>query len=222
MKGIIYVRVSTDKEAQESSIVRQKEELLAAAKKWEISIIDVIEERASGYDVDREGILSVLDLLKEEDADTLLVQDETRLGRGNAKIALIHQLNKLDVSIYSVKDDGELVMSETDTMILDIVAIVEEHQRKLHNVKIKRGMKRAIEAGFSPYKNLSSADNSGGRKRKDVPIDEIIRLRENGMTFHEVAAILRGFNYSISKATAHRRYQEHKQQEALGISNNGE
>lgn len=220
MKGIIYVRVSTEKESQQSSIVRQKEELLAAAKKWEIAVIDVIEERASGYDVDRDGMLIVLDQLKEEEADTLLVQDETRLGRGNAKIALIHQLNKLGVSIYSLKDNGELVLSETDTMILDIVAIVEEHQRKLHNVKIKRGMKRAIESGFSPYKNLSSADHSGGRKRKDVPIDEIVRLRDNGMTFHEVAAVLRGFNYSISKATAHRRYQEYKHKEKLGITEN--
>ncbi|WP_280771959.1 YneB family resolvase-like protein [Salipaludibacillus daqingensis] len=215
MKAIIYVRVSTEKESQQSSISRQKEELLAAAKKWKMTVIDVIEERASGYDVDRDGILTVLDRLKEEDAKILLIQDETRLGRGNAKIALIHQLNKLDVSIYSLKDDGELVLSETDTMILDIVAIVEEHQRKLHNVKIKRGMKRAVEAGFSPYDNLSNVDHSGGRKRKDVPIDEIVKLRESGMTFHEVAAMLRGFGYSLSKATAHRRYQEHKLQEEM-------
>jgi len=218
VKGIIYVRVSTEKESQQSSIVRQKEELLAAATTWGIAVIDVIEERASGYDVDRDGILTVLDRLKEEEANTLLVQDETRLGRGNAKIALIHQLNKLNTSIYSLKDNGELVLSETDTMILDIVAIVEEHQRKLHNVKIKRGMKRAVAAGFSPYKNLSSADHSGGRKRKDVPIDEIVRLRENGMTFHEVTAILRGFGYSISKATVHRRYQEHKHKEGTDVT----
>ncbi|WP_416150744.1 recombinase family protein [Salipaludibacillus sp. HK11] len=222
MKGIIYVRVSTEKESQESSIVRQKEELTSAAEKWDIQVIDVIEERASGYEVDRDGMLSVLDRLKEEEASMLLVQDETRLGRGNAKIALIHQLNKLNVSIYSLKDDGELILSETDTMILDIVAIVEEHQRKLHNAKIKRGMKRAVEAGFYPHKNLAQSDNAGGRKRLEVPIDEIVKLRGNGLTFHEIAAMLRGFGYSISKATAHRRYQEHKYKEEMDISENRE
>jgi DNA invertase Pin-like site-specific DNA recombinase len=209
VNGLIYVRVSTEKESQQTSLLRQREELLQAAKKWEVRVVDIIEERASGYDVDREGILTILDRFKEKEADSLLIQDETRLGRGNAKIALIHQLNKLGISIYTIKDDGQLLLSETDTMILDIVAIVEEHQRKLHNVKIKRGMRRAVNAGFSPYNNLTHADHSGGRKRKDVPLDEIIRLKESGMTFHEVAAMLRGFGYSISKATAHRRYQEH-------------
>lgn len=41
-----------------------------------------------------------------------------------------------------------------DTMLLEILAIVEEYQRKIHNAKIKRGMKRAVENGYRPEKIL--------------------------------------------------------------------
>ncbi|RKL69132.1 resolvase [Salipaludibacillus neizhouensis] len=209
MRGIIYTRVSTDKETQQTSLIRQKEELVKIAEAENIQVIDIIEEKASGYEIERDGIFIMLERFKKQEANILLIQDDTRLGRGNAKMALIHQLNKMNVKIYSLKDNGELALSETDSMVLDIVAIVEEYQRKLQNVKIKRGMKRAVSNGFDPSMNLLGATRGGGRKRKEVPLKEILRLRESGMTFHELALMLRGMGYSISKATAHRRYQEH-------------
>ena len=50
-------------------------------------------------------------------------------------------------------------------MVLKIVAMVEEYQRKLHNIKIKRGMKRAVENGYKPEKNLKTWRKF--RKRKN-------------------------------------------------------
>ena len=212
MKVVIYTRVSTDKEAQETSLKRQGDELIQLADKWNMKVIKVFEEKASGYEVDRDGIISLLSLFSAGKAEALLIQDDTRLGRGNAKMALIHQLMKWNIKIYTVKDDGELYLSETDTMVLDIVSIVEEYQRKLHNVKIKRGMKKAIEAGYRPEKNLNSSSGHGGRKRIEAPISEIIRLKNSGLTFNDIAATLKGFGYNVSKATAHRRYQEYMRQ----------
>src|SRR5690606_41483288 len=95
-----------------------------------------------------------------------------------------------------------------DSMVLKIVGLVEEYQRKLHNIKIKRGMKRAIAKGYDPTENLSNRGVNAGRERKEVPVEEIVKLREKGLTFREIAATLRGFGYSVSKATVHRRYQE--------------
>ncbi|RNA70613.1 YneB family resolvase-like protein [Alteribacter keqinensis] len=208
MEAVIYVRVSTKKESQESSLERQVRELEKLASDHDFRVIKTIEEQASGFDVDREGIFELLDTFKEKQAGVLLVQDDTRLGRGNAKMALLHQLHKLEVTVYTVQDQGTLRLSETDTMVLDIVSIVEEYQRKLHNLKIKRGMKAAVEKGYRPEKNLQST-GAGGRRRKDVPIEEIVRLRNSGLTFHDLAATLRGFGYDISKATANRRYREY-------------
>lgn len=205
----MYCRVSTEKEEQSSSLNRQERELSEAAESWGISIVNIYCDRSSGFDTDREGILQTLDDFREGKADTLLIADETRLGRGNARIALIHQLKKMGVSIFTIQDNGEIGLSETDTMVLDIVAIVEEYQRKLHNTKIKRGMNAAIERGYEPQKNLDRSEHYGGRKKKKAPLEEIIRLRKREWTFQEIAAALRGEGYDLSKATAHRRYQEY-------------
>jgi DNA invertase Pin-like site-specific DNA recombinase len=208
MKAIIYCRVSTNKETQETSLERQEEELIQLAKQHQFEIDTIIKEQASGYDFDREGILEVLDRIKDNHVQALLIQDETRLGRGNAKIALLHCILKENIKMYCISHNGELQLSESDSMVLQIVSMVEEYQRKLHNVKIKRGMKRAVQRGYQPQRNLRNLGESSGRDKIEVPIEEIVRMRNNNMTFAEIAATLRGLGYLISKATIHRRYQE--------------
>lgn len=209
MKAIIYCRVSTNKHTQETSLIRQEDELIQLANQCGFEIDSIIKEQASGYDFERDGILEVLERIKDPQVQALLIQDETRLGRGNAKIALLHCIIKEGIQLYSISHNGELQLSESDSMVLKIVSMVEEYQRKLHNVKIKRGMKRAVEQGYKPEKNLKNLGQSSGREKIEVPIEQIIRLRENELTFADIAATLRGFGYNISKATVHRRYQEY-------------
>lgn len=72
-------------------------------------------------------------------------------------------------------------------------------------------MKRAIREGYRPEKNLKNINLSRGRERLDVPIGEIIRLKNNNLTFAEITATLNGLGYDISKATVHRRYKEYVQ-----------
>lgn len=208
-KAIIYCRVSTNKDTQETSLARQEEELLSLAQQYQLDVIKVIKEKASGYDYEREGIFELLSLIKEQDVKTVLIQDETRLGRGNAKIALLHCIMKEGVSLFTIAHNGELQISESDSMVLQIVAMVEEYQRKLHNSKIKRGMRRAVKGGYEPQRNLKNHGSNSGREKLEVPVEEIIRLRRNELTFAEIAATLRGFGYPVSKATVHRRYKEY-------------
>ncbi|MFE7061801.1 recombinase family protein [Sutcliffiella sp. NPDC057660] len=217
MKGIIYCRVSTKKETQETSLVRQKEELLMLAGQHQIEIVEVIEEQASGFDLDREGVFRIIEITSNQEIDVVLIQDETRLGRGNAKIAFLHWLRKHKVKIFTITDNGEVSLSDSDSMVLDIVGIVEEYQRKLHNLKIKRGMQRAVRNGYDPSKNLSNLHASPGREKIDIPVEEIARLRNNKLTFHEIAATLRGLGYDVSKATVHRRYKEYIDEKDGGL-----
>lgn len=208
MNVIIYCRVSTNKKEQETSLARQKKELVELANHYGFAIIDCIEEQVSGYEIEREGIFKILDYFSNKQANCLFIQDETRLGRGNTRIALFHQLQKMNIPIYTTTHDGILELSESDSMVLQIVGIVEEYQRKIHNAKIKRGMKKAIEDGYDPSQNLKKRDQAPGRERKDFPIDEVVRLRNNHLTFQEITNILNGLGYGISKATVHRRYIE--------------
>jgi DNA invertase Pin-like site-specific DNA recombinase len=209
MKAIIYCRVSTTKETQETSLARQEEELLRLAESYGFEAVRIIKEQASGYDLEREGILELLELIKDKSIGALLIQDETRLGRGNAKVAILHCVLKENIKLYSISHNGELQLSDSDSMVLQIVSMVEEYQRKIHNIKIKRGMKRAIEHGFKPQRNLKNQGDHAGRERKEMPIEEIVKLRNNGLTFAEIAATLRGFGFNVSKATVNRRYLEY-------------
>ncbi|MGP4065332.1 YneB family resolvase-like protein [Oceanobacillus sp. M65] len=208
MNAIIYCRVSTDKHTQETSLARQKIELTGLAERNNFNVIACIEEQKSGYEIERNGIFEMLDIFAAKDADCLLIQDETRLGRGNTKIALFHQLQKLQIDVYTAMHDGKLELSESDSMVLQIVGIVEEYQRKIHNAKIKRGMRRAVEQGYNPAENLKNQHHAPGRDRVDFPIEEVVRLREKKLTFEEITSTLNGMGYPVSKATVHRRYKE--------------
>lgn len=205
---VLYCRVSTEKESQQSSLSRQEEELGNFAGKLGLKVKKVFTDQHSGYDVEREGLLSLLEYVKKTGVEAVLVQDETRLGRGNARMAVLHLLQKSGSMVYSLNDSGPLSLNEMDTMLLNILAIVEEYQRKIHNAKIRRGMRRAVEKGYRPEMNLKLKGNPEGRERIELPEQEIVNLRAKGLTFEEIASTLRGLGFQVSKATVHRRYQE--------------
>ncbi len=208
LKAVVYVRVSTRNEEQESSLKRQQEELLAWARELEFDVIRVISEQHSGFDLNRPGLYELLDTIKKEKAKAVLIQDDTRLGRGEAKLAIIHQLYRLSCRIFSKQHQGELELDAGESTVLHIIAKVEELQRKMMNQKISWGMQRAIrEKGYDPSRNLKN-QGLGGRERKEVPVEQIVALKEKKLTFEEIAATLKGFGYDVSRATVHRRYRE--------------
>lgn len=205
---VIYCRVSTEKETQEQSIIRQQEELEKLAAELAYSCVGIYTDRQSGYDMDREGLLSMLDQIQSGTVDAVFIQDETRLGRGNARVAILHVIAKSETTVITNHSNGTIELNEMDSMLLEILAIVEEYQRKLHNAKIRRGMKRAVERGYDPSKNLHTIDQGPGRERLELPIEEIVSLRNKGLTYEEIAAVLNGLGHTVSKATVHRRYKE--------------
>ncbi|MDM5333218.1 recombinase family protein [Ureibacillus composti] len=207
--AVIYCRVSTEKNTQETSLTRQQEELQKYAEQMGYIVLDTFQDQQSGYDVERDGLLEMLDYIKERNVKALFVQDETRLGRGNARMAILHLLQKSETTVFSLNNAGPLTFNEMDTMLLEILALVEEYQRKLHNAKIKRGMRRAVDNGYRPQENLKNRGNHDGRERIEVPIEEIVNLRNKGLTFQEIASTLRGLGFQVSKATVHRRYTEY-------------
>ncbi|QFF98637.1 recombinase family protein [Psychrobacillus glaciei] len=210
MKAVIYCRVSTEKDTQETSLLRQEEELSQFAAHQGYEVADVFVDKHSGYDIERDGLLDLLSFVKEQQIKAVFVQDETRIGRGNGRMAVLHLLQKTNTSVFTLQDKGVLNLNEMDSMLLEILALVEEYQRKLHNAKIKRGMKRAVSQGFRPESNLKTRGNPEGRDRIEVPVQEIIRLRHAGLTFEEIASTLKGLGFEISKATVHRRFIEFK------------
>lgn len=219
MKTVIYTRVSTKKGQQESSLERQREELLAWADQLNFEVVKVIVEQHSGYDLNREGLYQLFHLLKSKQIETILVQDETRLGRGEAKLAVIHQLQRYNCRIFSFQQQGELELDAGESTVLHIISKIEELQRKMMNQKISWGMQRAVrEKGFDPSRNLKNK-GMGGREKKEVPIEQIVALRRKKLTFEEISATLKGFGFHVSRATVHRRYREWQKKRLEGTAN---
>lgn len=219
MNAIIYTRVSTKKDTQETSLVRQREELSSWAKELKMNVLHVMEEQHSGYDLNREGLYQMLEILKKEKVDAILVQDDTRLGRGEAKLAIIHQLHRAGCRIFCKLHGGEMALDAGESTVLHIISKVEELQRKMMNQKISWGMKKAVkEKGYNPAKNLKN-QGLGGREKKEVPIEQIVSLKEKKLTYEEIAATLKGFGYEVSRATVHRRYKEWQAEQE--VTNNG-
>ncbi|WP_028777249.1 YneB family resolvase-like protein [Shimazuella kribbensis] len=208
MNAIIYTRVSTKKDTQESSLARQKEELVLWANELQMDVLQIIQEQHSGYDLNREGLYQMLEIIKNKKVDAILIQDDTRLGRGEAKLAVIHQLQRAGCLIYCKLQGGELALDAGESTVLHIISKVEELQRKMMNQKISWGMKRAVkEKGFNPAKNLKN-QGLGGREKKEVPIEQIVALKQKKLTYEEISATLKGFGFEVSRATVHRRYRE--------------
>ncbi|QMT16250.1 recombinase family protein [Planococcus maritimus] len=210
-RALVYCRVSTTKDEQETSLERQEEELLSFAFEQGYLVEEVYSDQYSGYEMDREGLLEMLNQVKNDKVDAVFIQDETRLGRGHARIALLHVMKKYEVDVYTLSDHGPIALNDMDDMVLEILAVVEEYQRKIHNAKIKRGMKRAVENGYKPERNLKGKGNPDGRERLELPVDQIVSLKASGLTFQEIAVTLQGFGYQASKATVHRRFREYQQ-----------
>ncbi|WP_438317841.1 YneB family resolvase-like protein [Sporosarcina sp. FA9] len=211
--SVSYCRVSTEKEQQEMSLSRQEDELEQMAVELGFINQKTFTDRHSGFDIDREGLLDLLEYVRNEKIDAVLIQDETRLGRGNARMAVLHLLEKTNTEVYSYSDKGPIALNEMDTMLLEILSIVEEYQRKLHNAKIRRGMKRAVKKGYRPERNLKNKGNLEGRERIEIPISEIVSLRVKGLTYEEITSVLNGLGHDVSKATVHRRYIEYQKKQ---------
>ena len=58
---VLYCRVSTEKNTQEASLSRQEEELKQLADELGLKPVHIFKEKHSGYDMDREGLLDLLD-----------------------------------------------------------------------------------------------------------------------------------------------------------------
>ncbi len=123
-------------------------------------------EKASGYDVDREGIFGCSSYNERRENICAAHSRRNTIRQRNARIALLHAFHKENATIYTISHQGQLQLSESDSMVLDIISLVEEHQRKLHNAKIKRGMKRAVENGYRPQQNLKNQGVNSGRGKK--------------------------------------------------------
>jgi len=201
--GILYCRVST-MDKQENSLENQREKLVAYCKAFSINIVEVIEEKASGKNVSkREGLKRALNMLKNQEANKLIVVKLDRLTRSVRDLgSLLDLFNENNISLVSLNEtiDSSTVAGRLMINLLTSVAeweretIVERVTEMSHHLKKNNRVYGEIAYGKSRVgKNLVSNES----ELKNIKL--IMKMREKGMAYNKIATALNNKNILTKK-----------------------
>ena len=197
MRGVIYARVSTDK--QEYS--RQIHELEDYAKRNAIELVlPHLEEIESGFNSDRPEYNKLMSLTKE-DIDIVLIWELSRLSRKSIEIQSdIEKLAEKGIDVYvhnkglhTLDKDGK--PNSTTKLIVSIIATLAEEEAKTFKERSKSAkIDKIIHAGNS-YTSLAPYGYDYNPETKKLTINEeeariikyIFRLCKEGLSLYSIA-----------------------------------
>lgn len=167
-KAIIYVRVSTDEQAEKGySLKHQEDRLRQYCQQQQIEIVEMYSEDHSAKSFERPAFIQLLAFLKKSKGrvDLLLFLKWDRFSRnaGDA-YGMINQLNRLGVEPQAIEQPLDLTIPENKIMLAFYLAApeVENDRRSLNTIA---GMRRAIKEGrhctLAPkgYRNARNEQN---------------------------------------------------------------
>jgi site-specific DNA recombinase len=139
MKTIGYVRVSSKKQVVNGgSIEMQKNRIADYCKYEKLELIDIIEELGvSGRKVDRIGISCLLDYVKKEGVEVIVVYSLSRLGRNLKEILeMIEWFKAKNVELRCIKE-GIKSGDSISNLVLNIMGSINEFEVEQLGERIK-------------------------------------------------------------------------------------
>lgn len=154
MKTAIYLRKSrADEEAERKgeyeTLNRHRSTLLKVAREQKLNIIEIKEELISGESVsDRPKMMELLDEVKENKYDAVLVMDIDRLGRGNMQDQglILETFKKTNTKIITPRKTYDL-RNEWDEEYSEFEAFMARKELKLITRRMQRGRIKSVEEG---------------------------------------------------------------------------
>lgn len=141
----IYARVSSQKQAKDGNLERQKQRLLQAATEKRYQVVATIGEQASGLNENRRGLRRIFTLAAGNEIDVLLVEFKDRLARfGFTYIEKALELVGVRVEVLE-EDQAKSPMEELVEDMLSIITVFSARlygQRgRIFRRKVKEAMK---------------------------------------------------------------------------------
>ena len=209
MKVIGYCRVSTEEQqASGLGLESQIDKVKAYADLYDLEIVDIITDAASGKNLNREGLQTALNMLKKGEADGLVIAKLDRLTRS------VKDMGDLLESYFSKQFSLFVVVEQIDTstasgrMMINILMSVAQWERETIGertkdalaAKRKRGEKTGgdIPYGFNVDANKHLVKNKAEQKA----IALIRELKVKGYSLRAIAKELEAKGYRTKRGQA--------------------
>jgi len=204
IKTVIYSRVSSESERQDTE--RQTKELQQYAKRMNYEVVEVFEEKVSGFKKnDQRPVFSkMLELAKEGSIDKILVWELSRIGRSVLQsLQNIQLLHDLKVGLY-IKNFNLETLNEDKTpnslsmFMVQILFSVANMESKMTLSRLESGYRNHIKKHGS---------KSVGRKKGNIDCNEtilnrhsdVVRLIKRGLSIRNISAITNKSTNTVMK-----------------------
>ncbi len=181
----IYARVSTSDQSTDSQLLDLRR--YVSDRGWQI-YREYCDNGISGTKESRPALNQLMDDAKKRRFDTVLVWRFDRFARSTKHLILaLEEFKNLGIDFVSYQENID-TSSPLGGAIFTIIGAVAQLERDIIAERVKAGLRRAVENG----KRL-------GRPKAGIDEEEVVRLREKGLSFREIARRL-----NLSKSTVAR------------------
>lgn len=198
-KTVGYIRVSTDKQAEEGvSLDAQREKLDAYAGLYDIELVAVLadDRGASAKTLDRPALQKALGMLETGEADAILVSKLDRLTRSVADIGRLVETYFQD-GRWSLLSVSEQIDTRTagGRLVLNVLASVSQWEREAIGERTSTAMRfkqRRGEyiGGHVPIGHRLDAGQLVAHEAERATVAKARELRSTGLSLRKVAAQL--------------------------------
>ena len=204
-RAVGYCRISTLMQVDNTSLKDQEDKIRMYAKLHDIVIDEMfIDKAVSGKSTDRPEYDKMMDYVKINDIDMIIVYKNDRIHRSLYNLlAMIYELQKYEVALVSVTE-----MFDTSTpqgmLFLQMLGSFSEFERKIIAERTKSGRianakNKLIPGGRPPFGYRIEDKKFIINEEEAEIVKNIFKLRIKGLTYNEI-----GKMYGMNKQTIHR------------------
>lgn len=144
----IYLRVSTEDQAEKYGLPTQRAELVAlAARRGDAIVEEFSDDGVSGATLERPALLRLRDAVRARRVDMVLVHTLDRLSRDLGELLLLwKEWERHGVTLDAL--DGPIEQTPTGRMLVQVKGMVAEYERAMIRERTMRGKRERARRGL--------------------------------------------------------------------------
>lgn len=180
IKALGYARVSTMSQHNE----RQVNKIKAICKDKGYNLIKIYEEKVSGLEEVRDQLTKLLNHLKKEQIDIVVIDELSRLGRTEEVIHTIETIHSYNTSFYSNKEQIITDVSnptgiQSANLLIGIISSINKFELTTYSYRTKEGRNKAVlNGGALGSQNICYGYTKDKQKKLVVNPDEAIVIKK--------------------------------------------